>query len=65
MIKRHKEFALVVAGGLTVLYHKQACFSIQRSTTVEKFTILCYNIMQLQTADRNDPDILYNPLADN
>ena len=41
IIYRNKEFALVVAGSLTVLHHKRACFSIQRSTIVEKFTILC------------------------
>ena len=45
VINHRKEFAFVAAGSLAALYHKRACFPIQRSTMVEKFSILCYNII--------------------
>ena len=45
VINHRKEFALVVAGGLIVLCHKRTYFSIQCCIMVEKFSILCYNII--------------------
>ena len=47
-INHRKEFAFVAAGSLAALYHKRVCFSIQRCIMVEKFSILCYNMTQLQ-----------------
>ena len=43
MIRHHKKFAFFT-GSSAVSYHKRACFSIQRTTIVEKLTILCYNM---------------------
>ena len=48
VINHRKEFAFVAAGSLAALYHKRTCFSIQCCIMVEKFSILCYNMTQLQ-----------------